>query len=527
MRSLLAVSFVVSALAASSSALAEPLFFVEGRGWGHGIGLAQYGARGYALREGRSYDWILAHYFRGTTLASAPPRVVRVLLADGAASLTLGSDAPFRVTDAKGRKYRLPAGSLRLGPELRVATGGASRVLASPLRFSRGERPLELRGRPYRGELVVRSGGRTLSAVNHVGLEEYLYGVVPDEMPPSWPPEALKAQAVAARSYALAGRRSNGIFELFADTRSQVYGGLAAEEPRASAAVAATAGKVLLHDGRVAHTFFHSSSGGRTAAIRDVWPAAQDLGYLVSVRDPYDRLSPYHRWGPLRYTARDLARRLGSSSLLDLRVARNASGRAAAVLAERPRGVSRIAGTTFQAKLGLRSSWFSVSVLSLRAPGRLELGKTTVLRGLARGFRVVSLERKRWGGDWVRVKELRRSADGSFAVPAAPSITTWYRLSSPKGKGLPERVSVAALVRFTKLGARGLEGLVRPKLAGTTVTVQRYENGRWVTVGRARTSEAGVFRASFTVTPGSYRALASVGPGYATGTTPVLSVVRE
>ena len=119
-------------------------------------------------------------------------------------------------------------------------------------------------------------------------------------MPSEWHMEALKVQAVAARSYALASRKDSGNFDVFADTRSQVYGGILSENSRTTAAVNATKGQIVLFQGKVAWTFFSASSGGRTASIQDVWPDAEPLPYLVSVDDPHDTISPYHDWGPDR-----------------------------------------------------------------------------------------------------------------------------------------------------------------------------------------------------------------------------------
>ena len=144
-----------------------------------------------------------------------------------------------------------------------------------------------------------QSPSKSLQLVNSVGLEPYLYGVVPREMPSLWPAEALKAQAVAARSYALAIRKT-GAFDLYADTRSQVYGGVAAETPTTNAAVDATAGQVLLYEGKVATTLFFSTSGGRTASIEDVWSRGEAVPYLVSVPDPYDTALAVPRLGAVR-----------------------------------------------------------------------------------------------------------------------------------------------------------------------------------------------------------------------------------
>ena len=115
-------------------------------------------------------------------------------------------------------------------------------------------------------------------------------------MPSNWPAEALKAQAVAARSYALANLTKGRAFDLYGDTRSQVYGGIAAESPAASAAVDATKGQVVLYDGKVADTLFFSTSGGRTVSALEATGDA--VPYLVSVADPYDTLSPLPRLGP-------------------------------------------------------------------------------------------------------------------------------------------------------------------------------------------------------------------------------------
>ena len=522
------VASLLALLTLAPTAAAGPVFFVKGRGWGHGIGMAQYGAYGYAREEGRSYAWILGHYYQGTTLGPTSVGAVRVLLAEGRQSLTVSSEAVFTAVDAGGREVKFAAGRrLELGPALRVTVAGHETRLASPVRFRRGARVLELGGRPYRGQLVVRSSGARLSAVNHLGLEEYLYGVVPDEMPPSWPMEALKAQAVAARSYAVVSRRPSGVFDLFSDTRSQVYGGVASEEARTNAAIDATAGQVVLFGGRVAYTFFHSTSGGRTAAIADVWNA-EPVPYLVSVADPYDRLSPYHRWGPLRYTGRQLARRLGSAAppgrLRDALVVRNASLRADRVVFTGTRGSATMSGDGFRARLGLRSSWISIAVVTLAGTPKVQYGATARLQGVARGSSPVSLAARAWGGEWRRARALRRTPGGAFRVGVAPRITTWYRVSAPVGKGEPFRVAVAPRVRLFATDAQTLTGTVRPVRAGVRVSIERGTDAGWKRVARATTSERGRFVATLAVRPGLYRAVAFAGPGYVPGRSPTLSV---
>ena len=259
--------------------------------------MAQWGAYGYA-QQGSTYEEILAHYYPGTNLDQAAVARVRVLLAQGRSRLTVASDAPFSVRDGVGQLWHLTAGPHAFGPGFRLKTieGAQPQQLPGPLLFLPGTAPLRLNGLPYRGQLQASVANGALRAVNNVGLEAYLFGVVPSEMPYTWLPEALKAQAVAARTYALAVRKTGGWFDLYPDTRSQVYRGIAGEKASTTTAVNDTAGEVVLYNGHVATTYFFSSSGGRTAAASEVWPSSPPIPYLVSVDDPYDTISPHHQW---------------------------------------------------------------------------------------------------------------------------------------------------------------------------------------------------------------------------------------
>src|SRR5712691_6922798 len=310
---------------ADPAPIGSATFVVTGHGWGHGVGLSQYGAYGYA-QKGFGYAKIVLHYFTGTELGAAPVSRLRVLLTSGTDTLQLGSDQDFRVRDASGVLHDVVAGTYTLTPSLKLAVDGqtASRALPGPLLFQPGAAPLALKRR-YRGSIQVDVTNGKLRAINMVGLEQYLYGVVPSEMPYTWHPEALKAQAVAARSYALATRKT-GAFDLYPDTRSQVYLGIDHEKPSTNAAVDATAGKVVLFEGQVAKTYFFSTSGGRTSSAEDVW--GEPVPYLVSVADPYASISPYHDWGPFAFTGAKLAKTLKMPGrVVDLQPALNAAGR--------------------------------------------------------------------------------------------------------------------------------------------------------------------------------------------------------
>jgi stage II sporulation protein D len=154
----------------------------------------------------------------------------------------------------------------------------------------------------YRGALEVRSSSvpGSVNAINAVDLEDYVRGVVSKESPASWPPEALKAQAVAARSYAISTAiRGNG-FDVYDDTRSQIYGGVVAETAKTDQAVSATHLQVVLYRGQVAQTFFFSTSGGHTEnnEFSSLGFGQPTVPYLRGVDDPYeaDAGSPYEHW---------------------------------------------------------------------------------------------------------------------------------------------------------------------------------------------------------------------------------------
>ena len=517
----------VRAPAAPAATAPSATFFITGRGWGHGVGLSQWGAYGFAQR-GTSYDAILAHYYRGTQLGRAPVARVRVLLGEGKKSVTIRSASAFRVRDGAGAVHELEAGAYTFGPalKLKVRADEEPVTLQAPLLFSPGASPLEY-VRPYRGQIQLNLGSNRLQVVNNVGLEPYLYGVVPREVPSTWPAEALKAQAVVARSYALAVRKT-GAYDLYPDTRSQVYGGVPAEKPSTNAAVDATAGQVLLYAGKVATTFFFSTSGGRTANVGDVW-SGDPLPYLVSVPDPYDNASPHHTWGPVLLPHAKLARTFKlPGAVVDVRTDVNPSQRVDTVTFVTARGDElSFRGTDVRTRLGLRSTWFRMGLLSLDRPAApIEYGAQVRLNGRVRGAANAVLE-QRAGPIWEPASRLKPAADGSITAAVRPLTSTDYRLAvSSTVAGAPVRVSVAPRVRFHPVTEQtSLRGVVRPVLPGVTVQIQRLVGSAWRTVATATLDEAGQFTASLRLTPGSYRARVAPGRGFVPGFSPTLKVV--
>jgi len=265
-------------------------------------------------------------------------------------------------------------------------------------------------------------------------------------MPKEWPAAALQAQAVAARSYALASLVKNRDFDLYADPRSQMYYGVAAESPATTAAVNATKGEILTYGGKVATTFYYSSSGGRTASSEDVFGLV--LPYLQSRPDPWDAGSPYHRWEPRSYTATTLAAAFGlSAPVVDVVVVPTASGRPASVTLIKKTGERiLLKAADVRARLGLRSTAFKLGVLRVARPpaASAAAGRPVVVSGLARDVQSPLLQKLAANGAWVPSVKVAPDDDGSFAVTVRPKATATYRLTADGQAGPALTITVPA-----------------------------------------------------------------------------------
>ncbi len=351
------------AWAPPAGAAAGTTWTVTGHGFGHGVGMSQYGAYGYAL-HGRDYSFILAHYYQGTTLGSAPPGRVRVLLT------TTGGAVSFKkATSACGRTLnptRLYRGR-RSGAGVQLLSD-AGKVLANCGRKlrARGKGRVRIRGNgSYRGALVVvPANGSGLNVVNALNIDKYVRGVVAGEMPSSWPPAALEAQAVAARSYALTGSVAGRGYNLYDDTRSQVYRGIAGETAATNKAVTATKGQVVMYGGQIARTYYSASSGGQTESVEFGFPGSAPVPYLTSVDDPYDTTSPLHDWKRV-YSQSEIEAKLGrllKGNLQDIQVTKTGvSPRIVSANVVGSDGTTKVSGSDLESALGLYSTWMSFS----------------------------------------------------------------------------------------------------------------------------------------------------------------------
>jgi stage II sporulation protein D len=494
---------------------ASSVVVFSGHGWGHGLGLSQWGAFGYA-KHGWTFDRILAHYYTGTTLGPARVSTVRVLLAS-AKTVKVESTTPWTVTDAAGLKIVLEPGPLVLKAKLALADHPE---LQPPFTFV-SKQPLLVGKVPYRGKLNVSSDGKLLQVIDTLGLESYLKGVVPAEMPAAWPPEALKAQAVAARSYALANMTTGRAFDLYGDTRSQVFGGVKVENAATSAAVDATKGQVVLYKGKVADTLFFSTSGGRTASALE--STGLNVPYLVPVADPYDSASPYHDWGPVLLDAAIVAKQFKlASPIADLQTTTGPSGRVKSlnVVSDDDSQVT-LTGNQVRGALELRSTWFTPALLQLLPKAKtMSYGGALSLRGRARGVDQVSLEAKPFGLDWAPVGDLLLDATGTFSTIVHPQVATQYRLVWGDVRAGLAKIAVAVRVDATVQQGAAI-GTTKPVVAAAPVQLQWSADGvtAWQTVASSMTNDTGAFSLSATSpeTVGGYRVRVAPGHGLAPG----------
>jgi SpoIID/LytB domain protein len=387
---------------AAASPYPSPAVELAGHGWGHGRGMGQYGALGYAL-QGWQYSQILDHFYGGTQSGPnpAPSMSVRLTGLDGNDTIVVqershlstpldagaGRYAALRAHLIGPNQFEVDSGPGCLGPWTPLAASTPGPVTfnpATPTPASSMDRSELLQVcLPAGGTQWVRGSIRAVDAlgqgngpdqrtVNDLGMEDYLLGVVPSESPASWGSlgggagiEALKAQAVAARSYAAAQNRY--AYAKVCDTDScQVYRGRAiqdasgsfrdVEDPRATAAVNATAGEVRVTGGQVVSTEFSSSTGGYTAGGR--FPAVPDDGDAVS-------LNPYHNWDVTVPVSTVESAYAGSGSLVTLQVTQrnglgDLGGRVTQIQIQGTAGATTATGDDVAARLGLRSNWFRV-----------------------------------------------------------------------------------------------------------------------------------------------------------------------
>jgi stage II sporulation protein D len=467
--SFIAATLLLALTAPVASAAGKTTFTIRGAGFGHGVGMSQYGAMGYA-EHGRGAAEILAHYYSGTALGTTDPNAkVRIqLVADTSSARISGArQAGSRKLDP-AKTYVVKRRGLT---QVDLSSGGRRlATFTAPLQVAGDERSGdEASGRgsgvtalggvgSYRGVLAFAPTVlKGISVINAVGLDEYLQGVVPAESPASWPAEALKAQAIAARTYAITTAKSAD-FDHYADTRSQVYKGVGIETASTNQAVAATRGQIVTYNGQPVVTYFFSTSGGRTEAVENTTLGTEPKPWLKSVEDEFDGVSPRHRW-TTKLTMKSAARKLGGlvqGSFKGIRVTkRGASPRIMTAEVVGSRGVTPTDGATLRARLGLFDTWAYFTAIS---------------------------------GEKEKAPAVEGDPSGGATIP-------------PRSFAFVHKRS-AGVLRGSVVGPRGRASL----------RVQVRRGSAWADVGTVRTSRSGAYRWRAT-TAGTYRVVVAGAAG--------------
>ncbi len=539
----------------STPAAAETEFVFTGGGFGHGGGMGQYGASG-AADSGMSYTQILTHFYKGTTVAGRTmPSSIRVGLEQDRDTISLNGSGKFEFhiddsvvhTASSGGAWTVKptsGGAYELaGPGGGRTVGSAGKLLE--IRFAEFGTILTVSGRRYDKEWLEIRSYRTseyvLRAVLHLKpFERYVYGI--SEVPSSWPMEALKAQAVAARTYALEKMTRMGVragcgCHMLDDTRDQVFAGYekiaGPSGDRWKAAVDATAGQVVLYDGRPIQALYHSSTGGHSENNEYIWRGTA-LPYLRGVGDPWDAGSPNHTW-TVRFERQELGRKLATSSAtavgdlhsIVLQSPFGVSGRVTPVRSDGRGGAyitgssgsKKVDGERLRSVIGLRSTLFSIDQQGLVHPdgtllqasggvwllrdGTLVRVGSGVLGSAWRGSEIVrvsqaTLDQYSVGHAGFRAGSLIRSPDGKVWI-----ISDGLRRHIVSGDVLDDLGYDRGVIRNATSGETALhpEGAsvrnasVHPNgtlLKGSSAAVYFMDNGR-----RRHIPSANVFASQF------------------------------
>jgi stage II sporulation protein D len=368
-----------TAAADPSTSARSGSFYVTGAGFGHGWGMSQYGAYG-AARQGLTWKQILAFYYPKTVRSALPSTgTIRVwVTADSDGSLGFKPAAGAKISDGS-KSYSLPTGSAyatwrisRSGAGYKLShksSGGSWKTRSTGLgtgtwkvTSSSGSLRLVLPSgstRGYRGSLSLIKRGSSGRTVNTVTMENYVRAVVPSEMPTSWHPNAVRAQAVAARTYGafLRARSSSSGYDICDTTSCQVYRGMDNETGNGDAAVAATAHVIMSFNGKPAYTQFTSSNGGQITT--------GDYSYQIAQKDPYDGLIKSQTWSKTISASR-LGNAFGVGTAKRVQITKRDGygkwgGRVTTIKITGTKKSVTVSGTTFKGKFGMRGNYFTVN----------------------------------------------------------------------------------------------------------------------------------------------------------------------
>lgn len=287
----------------------------------------------------------------------AKDRTIKIGLAQNLTRVSLVSSSPVKVGDSKGRNLKMGRSISATISEKKIIING--KKMTPPIRINYSN-AISFRGKKYLGSCKIIVVKNRMVLINDIKLEEYLRGVLKMEVNPNWPMEALKAQAIISRTYALkhAGRHRSMGYDLCASPHCQAYRGVNAHDKTTDRAIKATEGLILTYAGKPANTFFHSDSGGRTASSESVWGGR--IPYLRSVKEAVSYKCPYSDW-QIKLSSKKIEdclakKKIYIGKVTDLKVKKkDSSGRVALIEIRGSRGKKELTGNAFRMIIGSRT----------------------------------------------------------------------------------------------------------------------------------------------------------------------------
>jgi stage II sporulation protein D len=515
---------------------------LKGRGYGHGRGMSQHGAQGAALK-GMSYSEITNFYYPGTQMGKVNGKIRVLITADKSDAVVVDPAKGLRIRELAGGTVRkLPTRPAIKRWRLVPRKGGKTVVQFNNGKWKRWEAPWarNLTGdaeflanepmtlttaagrRAYRGILRSASpkpGRVARDTVNIVTLNQYIRGVLPAEMPASWHMEALKAQAVAARTYATWSRDqyANRYYQVCDSTACQVYGGVSAEHRRSNRAVRQTSQEILTYQGRTAFTQYSASTGG--------WTVAGSAPYLRAQQDPYDGWSgnTVHTWSTTVTAARIQKAFPAIGRLRSVEVpARDGNGqwqgRVTRLVLDGTKGRLSVTSDSFRTALGLRSTWFTLEPTPIIKRWRRLGGPESVIGSprntefaVASGTRQQFEKGQMFHSSATGPRELYGPVLKTYRKAGGPSSALGFPTSPVRERGkhrlarfqrggiyvfrpnAPVTVTGRIHARFVKAGAIGKLGW--PRTSNYSVSVgERVDFGKGSIVWNRKTGKTRIIR---------------------------------
>lgn len=344
-------------------------FYMTGRGWGHSVGMTQWGAKGMA-EKGFKYEDILKYYYTGVDfeVKDTSSQDIRVLLKLSTPQGEFSSSEDYKIVDKTTSETLLQSQALSgttisFENEEFIIKNGNKEIRTKNEVIVEGASTIAFNGLRYYGVLEVSKGSAsTVSIINRVNLEVYLRGVVPHEISPSWPQESIKAQILAARTYSLKRIQPSNKFDVYDNVTSQVYKGAVGEHTLVNQLIDGTKGQVITYSGKLIDALYSASAGGHTVDAADVW--GNHVPYLIGKPDPYDNSKYMQNWWKYSVTVNDLSRYFPEvGTLKKIVVLEMKKERPSKIKVVGDKGEKTLTGTEFRSRVGydkIQSSIFSI-----------------------------------------------------------------------------------------------------------------------------------------------------------------------